>query len=117
MKSEKKYLLFLRIISVLAFLVSMITLATSSEMKEELKLRHLLNITGLTLGIIFIGMLLMRRHLRDSGIIILFGNLLLVAEVLFNQLPSAELLIISSAMMALTGLGFIVLAKQRKNNP
>jgi len=117
MQANKKLLSYLKIIAVLAFLVSVLGVTTVNEIKIELKAHHILNMTGLTLGIIIIGLLLMRRHLKDGGIILLFGNLLLVAEILFSRVPSAGLIIISGSIMALSGLGLILLAGEGKNNP
>ncbi len=116
MKPLKKLPYYLKIVAGLAFLVSVLGIAAVNEIKTELKAHHILNITGLTLGIIFIGLLLMPRHLKDSAIIFLFGNLLLVAQILFSRVPSAGLIIISSTTMALTGLGLILLSNQTNKN-
>ena len=114
MESFKSRFNLLIVIFLVAFMVSFAILASNAELKTTLASHHILKIVWLTMGIIFLGLLFVRKHAKDSGIIMVFGSLLVVAELVFADVYSSWALLASAIIMAFSGLGFIFLANKQQ---
>ncbi|MEW6136550.1 MAG: hypothetical protein AB1583_12650 [Bacteroidota bacterium] len=114
MESYRRTFNLLIVIFLVAFMVSVAILASNAHLKTALASRHILKIVWLTMGIIFLGLLFVRKHAKDSGIIMAFGSLLVVAELVFADVYSSWALLASAIIMAFSGLGFIFLANKQQ---
>lgn len=101
------------LVGAITFLVNALILLKSEDMKNALLQKHIFHVEGLSMGILLIGWILSIRYTRDGGIIILFGSLILMAEVFYAGISMPVLFIISILLSSLAGLGLILLARKQ----
>lgn len=114
MESFRKRYNLLIVICLAALMASIAMLASNADLKTTLASLHIIKIVWLTLGIIFLGLLFVRRYPKDSGIIVVFGSLLVVMEIGIADVYSGWAFLALAIILASTGLGFIFLANKQQ---
>lgn len=104
---------YLILLGIITLITSSLFLLMADDMRNDFQQKHILHVAGLTMGILLIGWIISIRHIRDGGIITLFGSLILLAEALFAGIGVPVLFVISNLLSAHAGLGLIILARNQ----